>query len=130
MLSWELYQVHKIANHVKHDKLNNVNSLKCDGDVKTVYFGPANFPIIFAITGATLGFAWCFARLAGFFITAKSAAKKSKPMFNSRKIWRNMQGKENREEKYEGMKKWKKIKNRFKFNKLFLCVTSKSFHLC
>ena len=39
-----------------------------------------------------------------------------------------MWGKENREN-LEGKKKWRKIKNRFKINKLFLYVTLNSFQI-
>ena len=39
-----------------------------------------------------------------------------------------MWGKENREN-LEGKKKWRKIKNRFKINKLFLYVTLNLIHL-
>ena len=49
-------------------------------------------------------------------------------MFASRKIWGKIQRKENREEKKKE-KKWKKIKNRFKINKLFLFAPSNLFHL-
>jgi len=35
-----------------------------------LHIAPANMVIILARTGAILGFAWCLARFAGFFITA------------------------------------------------------------
>ena len=44
-------------------------------------------------------------------------------MFGSQKIWEKMQGKENikKKKKVEGKKKWKKIKTKFKVDKLFFC---------
>lgn len=36
---------------------------------------PPNLAIIFAMTGATFGFAWCLAKLAGLFITVTMVSK-------------------------------------------------------
>ena len=47
---------------------------------------------------------------------------KDKTMFGYWKVWRKMWEQKNRE------KKWRKIKNRFKANKLFLYIILKKFH--
>ena len=57
-------------------KCNIYNFPKHD-NFKSYYFGPANLPIILAMIGATFGFSWCFARLAGFFITANKPINKN-----------------------------------------------------
>ena len=59
----------------------------------------------------------------------KKKKKNYKAMFGYWKIWGKLQGKENREKKIKGNKKWRKIKNKFKINKWFLYIISNLFYL-
>lgn len=50
---------------------------------KSIHLGPPpSLVIIFAITGATFGFDWCLAKLAGFFITAQKTKIKKRRNWN------------------------------------------------